>query len=112
MPSKDIKNTMNNADETGKTLTDEELLEVNGGSWTDSELNDSLIAGMEGIVIVDDTTMNQILNLSYNQRADLWFKVSISGMMGASVTKEMRYENFCKALQSYGISTSGCRKAF
>lgn len=92
-------------------LSEDDLAKVTGGTGDKQEMIDLLIMAMEGVVIVDQSTMNQIKNLSVNQIGDLFFSL-VANFLGAEISKEHRYQTFTRRLTEFGISTSGCQKAF
>ena len=70
-----------------------------------------MISLVEGVVIVDATTLNLIRNLSDEQKGTLILCLQ-SSIIGLEATKEQRYTNFTNYLLQYGIDTSGCQRAF
>lgn len=92
-------------------LSDDDLTNVVGGVGEPETIMDYLLSAMEDVVIVDEATMTKISNLTDYQKSELFFGL-FANLFGAEIPKEHRYQTFINRLSEYGISTSGCKRAF
>ena len=106
-----LKNELKSLNKKFQELSDDELNNVVGGVGEPETIMDYLLSAMEGVVTVDQATMAKIQNLTDNQKTELFFGL-FANLFGAEISKEHRYQTFINRLSQYGISTSGCTKAF
>ena len=106
-----LKNELKGLNKKFEKLSDDELSDVVGGVGEEITVMGMLLSAMEGVVIVDTATMTRINNLPEKQQVELLFGL-VSNLLGAEISKEHRYETFIGRLTQYGLSTSGCKKAF